>query len=1257
MTAWDTTALINVQSSPIDAGADFFQQGLFIGKNGTKLYHTDGNGTYEYDLTTPWDINTLTFNQSAPFTARDIWFRDDGLTMFALSAGSVTELSLSTAWDITTASITGGFANLPQDDSHNDVFFRADGLQMFTVGSGNSTEGASDRIYKYKMTTPWDLSTLTFNTFDGDFHTTENFPTGIFFRDDGLKMFVLGAEDNALFTNSSIWEYNLLIAWDVLSVSGVIQTDLSSTDSTPLGLFFHPSGQRMYHGGRQNDEIFEWTMTADGLEHDLTVNAILVKEFITTEVSANIRNRDIEEFSVGARLVWFCDNIDSATGWITTNGGGQLLVDDISFPDVVHFELMKGGGGATERWTRKDIGRTVSGDIKMEFKFDFQAMETPTGITASEFRIFLQEDLAHPDTTTGSKIGCELGLTRRFTHTLHGVVDDGVTSITSIQGGANNQKTTHVYAPNNSGGVDAELLGPYWITVELKDSKFRMSLFKDENRTIHARGSPREVDATGINPTNLRYLTISNGKGAHAVNSTLTGDIDTIYVTQNEPLPPLAINPTTQTVVEDWENLTVGDENPSPWNSFTQQTTLNGGTADPPSILIREVSDEEPNGGIKSFKLHSKYQHTGGTSVASSSDSAISVTDKALLTPPNPDGGDLLIPYKFTAQARGDIMSPRLWQGVGNVSVNGGVYVRYTLTIGAPFVTASTESFVLVYPMFSGANTTSGNAKVWSGTSFIGGNSVFGLPPSEPLGQYSQLERNLKADFESNFLPDANGWDFESHVKQIDIGYFVFSNAVGQLSGNVETLLFGDEINLLPEFVNQHEFTVNAIIKALGDNGTCISPNSFSWTGNRQGSNINDDHQFSHFELRPLHSPSSTPLILGERITHIRVTRGSGGTSKFTLAIYEGGAPNPTLKAVTAETDFTGVATNFGVLDVPLLNDYFIGTTNHDDIWVCIAVKPEVQPGHNRANPAQSWRADSINFTREKITYSSFDVTNTNDYPDFPSPTFDAPAGIDFQATETSFFELIGPDSDKQQKCIAVDSQLVLEPGMVQITTDVGMKLKAQNLEHEFTVNAIIVLFSEEAVFSQVHLQGITAMFSEEAPLIGIQEFTVSGKAVLRQAQNGTQVTATLIAFDQKQEFFVNAVLQKTDIQEFTVKALLEGDGQTDTEVHAILKALDQEVTVEVDAFVGEIKIVESRIDAFIKALGVSGGVARVDAFIKSIGGVSGVPETFEVDAQLVIPLPTADKEFTVSAVIGLSEPQSILDVESVIGHKTGLQT
>ena len=182
-------------------------------------------------------------------------------------------------------------------------------------------------------------------------------------------------------------------------------------------------------------------------------------------------------------------------------------------------------------------------------------------------------------------------------------------------------------------------------------------------------------------------------------------------------------------------------------------------------------------------------------------------------------------------------------------------------------------------------------------------------------------------------------------------------------------------------------------------------------------------------------------------------------------------------------------------------------------------------------------------------------------------------------------------------------------------------------------------------------------MFSEEAPLIGIQEFTVSGKAVLRQAQNGTQVTATLIAFDQKQELFVNAVLQKTDIQEFTVKALLEGDGQTDTEVHAVLKALDQEVTVEVDAFVGEIKIVESRIDAFIKALGVSGGVARVDAFIKSIGGVSGVPETFEVDAQLVIPLPTADKEFTVSAVIGLSEPQSILDVESVIGHKTGLQT
>ncbi len=367
-----------------------------------------------------------------------------------------------------------------------------------------------------------------------------------------------------------------------------------------------------------------------------------------------------------------------------------------------------------------------------------------------------------------------------------------------------------------------------------------------------------------------------------------------------------------------------------------------------------------------------------------------------------------------------------------------------------------------------------------------------------------------------------------------------------------------------------------------------------SLRSDRLGGAIFHDNQFSNYNLRPLRDISSNLIPLGEKITHIRLRNGDGGTSKFRLAIYEGPAPNPVLKAQTPIVSFvgTGVAQE---VDIPLISPYIIGTTIHANIWVGIAIDPNTdefgdpQPpaGHNRVNPALSFWSNDNNFTRLRITYSVFDGTNIVTYPDFPSPTFNAPAGVFQDTDETPYFQLLGPNVNANfDTCWSPDQG---EDAVLTITIDEELRQRGVA-----SMNAILIQATKEL------------------------EFSMRAKLVFRTAVNCTCPNALLQAQDQEEEFFTDAILTK---------------------------------------------------------VGVGGQLPVVNVLIKSIGGVSGsyIPTTFTIDAGLTIKgltpiivnafiqavnqvefiidvrLGIREKTFSLGAKVGLDEPQSILDVESVI--------
>ena len=108
-----------------------------------------GDSIYEYNLSTAWNVSTLSYLQSFSVAAQDaspqgLFFKPEGTKMYVLgnTGDDVNEYNLSTAWNITTASYV---QNYSVGDAFNQtgilipqgLFFRPDGSRMYIVDSGN----------------------------------------------------------------------------------------------------------------------------------------------------------------------------------------------------------------------------------------------------------------------------------------------------------------------------------------------------------------------------------------------------------------------------------------------------------------------------------------------------------------------------------------------------------------------------------------------------------------------------------------------------------------------------------------------------------------------------------------------------------------------------------------------------------------------------------------------------------------------------------------------------------------------------------------------------------------------------------------------------------------------------------------------------------------------------------------------------------------------------------------------------------------
>ena len=231
--------------------------GLFFKPDGTKMYiiGSDGDDINEYDLSVAWSISTSSFLQNFSISAQEtlptgLFFKPDGTKMYVvgLIGIDVNEYNLSAAWDISTASYLQNFSVSAQESNPQGLFFKPDGTKMYVAGL------AGDDVNEYNLSVAWDISTASYLQ-NFSVAAQENSIVDISFKADGLKMYVLGR------TGIDVNEYNLSVAWDISTASYLQNFSVSAQETTPSGLFFKDDGTKMYLVGTDADSVFSYPLS------------------------------------------------------------------------------------------------------------------------------------------------------------------------------------------------------------------------------------------------------------------------------------------------------------------------------------------------------------------------------------------------------------------------------------------------------------------------------------------------------------------------------------------------------------------------------------------------------------------------------------------------------------------------------------------------------------------------------------------------------------------------------------------------------------------------------------------------------------------------------------------------------------------------------------------------------------------------------------------------------------------------------------
>jgi sugar lactone lactonase YvrE len=354
-TPWDLSTVVYSSKSLVVGDYDINCNGIAISDDGTRLFFTGttGDTIWSCTLSTPYDLATATvdvkkFHVATQDTlSRTPIFGDSGTKMYTMgnTNDTVYQYTLSTAWNVGTASYANkSFSVTTQDSNPQGIFFKSDGLTMYMVGS------ATDAVYQYTLSTAWDVSTASYASKTKAIGTEETTPTALFFTPDGTKMYVIGQ------TGDDVNEYDLSTAWDV-STASFVRVSAAVGEATPTGLWFKDDGTKMYVTGTANDTVREfslstaWNVSTISFVQSLSIafetapSGLTFKDDGTELYVLGTANDVVYEIQLGT--AW---NISTAKGFIYV-GGTETVPRGIHINSDGTLLFLSGGSNNLRKYT------------------------------------------------------------------------------------------------------------------------------------------------------------------------------------------------------------------------------------------------------------------------------------------------------------------------------------------------------------------------------------------------------------------------------------------------------------------------------------------------------------------------------------------------------------------------------------------------------------------------------------------------------------------------------------------------------------------------------------------------------------------------------------------------------------------------------------------------------------------------------------------------------------------------------------------
>lgn len=286
-TAYDiTTASYNSVNFSVSS-QETSPLGLFVRADGNKFYVTGGiqDDVFQYSMTNG-DLSTASYDNKSiaiptETTPTGVAFTPDGTKMFVIGSGSdlVRQATLSTAWDVSSATFSGTIGTIDTTPSGIDI---VEGGNLYFIGSSTDlvrqycsvknvivpsstdicfsntgnvlyvVQSATDGVYRFNLSSNYDLDTATNSeTFLG-VNAVEAAPTGISISNDGKRLFLAGSGSDV------IRQYNLGTSFDLTTAILTSNLNIAAKETALTSMHLSSNEKYVYIVGTSSDAVHSY---------------------------------------------------------------------------------------------------------------------------------------------------------------------------------------------------------------------------------------------------------------------------------------------------------------------------------------------------------------------------------------------------------------------------------------------------------------------------------------------------------------------------------------------------------------------------------------------------------------------------------------------------------------------------------------------------------------------------------------------------------------------------------------------------------------------------------------------------------------------------------------------------------------------------------------------------------------------------------------------------------------------------------------